>query len=233
VKPIIGCHIVQHLAFAVLIAVGGGFSFAQGETPVVSQPPTLDNAIVFSPAPVPAYEDARLRHNIGTINADTPMRFLEQTGDVSRVKASVAGTDKVVWVETSRLGPLPKRIAAHLEQSAERQRTVAAVIREGNVAVGMKSAEVVAAIGRPDRTAEETTANGTRVVWEYIKRDFVDVNLGLGIGRTIGHPGRSLQSDPYRRSYFGVGASVPGEERVTRRVTFEQDIAVKVERFDN
>ena len=92
------------------------------------------------------------------------------------------------------------RIGANPEAFAQLNPQQQALVRAGQVSVGMPESAVELALGHPDRVTTRTTAQGTTEIWHYVEYDYNGMPLYTGY---YFHPGW------YRHGWWGMGAGYP------------------------
>jgi hypothetical protein len=79
--------------------------------------------------------------------------------------------------------------AAFASLSAEQQ----ALVKQGQIAIGMPQAAVQLALGKPDRVSEHIDASGTQHIWHYTDSDYYGP---VPAGYVYGYPFPHFYGDP-------------------------------------
>lgn len=102
-----------------------------------------------------------------------------------------------------------------------------AMIEAGEVDLGFTEEMVEVALGKPDRTYVERTAEGERLIWAYHGGSGLSgLSVGVGTGIGIGSRGSSFGGGVL----VGTGGRLRDEEKM--RVVFEGGSVVGIEQAD-
>ena len=120
-----------------------------------------------------AYFDLRFERYAGTLRSPQRIQLLAIADNAYRVRGNAQQGQIAAWVRADDLDGIDDEFIARLRQAAERQALVAELIENGEVAVGMTSAEVLESLGRPEKKSLRVDSGGRLDLWEYITYKYI------------------------------------------------------------
>lgn len=115
-----------------------------------------------------AYFDLEMRRYLGTLRVPQEVSLLAVADDAFRIRGMAQQGQIAGWVPPSALAELPEDWLAKVRAHAERQRRVARLIENRQVALGMTPDEVRRSLGRPEKESFRADSGGRVDLWEYI-----------------------------------------------------------------
>ncbi len=119
--------------------------------------------------PGPAYFDLDGTRYVGTLRVPQTVEVQAISDRAYRIRGNAQQGQILGWIGPGYLEAIPEKTLTALRESDERRKVVAALIAEGEVAIGMTPTEVSLSIGEPEKTTTKTTTDGVEQVWEFVK----------------------------------------------------------------
>lgn len=158
------------LALAVLVSPAIGASGLQREQGAVYledleiKPVKL--TVITTPAVYSMLSNGRY---LGILRKGTVAELVAVSDNLIRVRGTAQQGGVVGWVDASGLTPLKRDFVESLKQNARRKTDVDALIAKGEAALNMTRAEVLSALGKPQKKSSRLDAKGREEVWEFIR----------------------------------------------------------------
>ncbi len=119
--------------------------------------------------PAPAYFDHEGNRYVGTLRVPQTVEIQAVSDRAYRVRGNAQQGQILGWVGPGYLEAIPDETLTAFRQSEERRITVAALIAENEVAMGMTPEEVQLSIGDPQKRSTKTTVEGVQLTWDFVK----------------------------------------------------------------
>ena len=187
----------------------------------------------------PCYFDMATRRYAGTLKFPQTVKLDAVSPDgLLRVRGNARQGGVAAWVDPALIEPLPPDFIANLQRADERRRQVAALIEQGEVAIGMTPEEVARSLGKPQKRSSVTGREGFTQVFEYIKYKLIPQTVFTpAYARTITgyvpRPGERLETVVMRSGYGYDAATVYLKVPVgTVKVSFVDGVAESIEQSE-
>lgn len=123
--------------------------------------------------PARAFFEPTFSRYAGTLRFPQNVELVAVTDHAYRVRGIAQQGQILGWIPPDDLEPLEPDFLANLRAAEERRRTVEALIAKKEIAIGMTPDEVQRSLGRPQKTSNRITGDGSTQVWEYISYELV------------------------------------------------------------
>ncbi len=120
-------------------------------------------------ANAPIYSDINGKSKLGEIRANQEVRVEAITDRAYKVRGKGTVNDVAGWVGPGAFAAKDPNFVANLKSYYTRQLEVNKLIAEKKVAMGMTPAEVIQALGKPEKTTLKQDAEGESGKWEFIE----------------------------------------------------------------
>ena len=161
----------------------------------------------------PIYYNSDLKRFLGTIRAGTRMQLLAISGELYKVRGQATHSFVVGWMRSADLTAVDPKFVDNLKKLSERKRVVEQLIKNKQVALGMRLEEVRESLGRPTEKSSKLDRGGRKDTYEYIDHAMVPQL-------------RTVQGIDGRLYNTYVSTRVIASHLI---VTFENEIVVSVE----
>jgi len=119
--------------------------------------------------PARSFFDIKMTRYAGTLRPGQEVEVTAIADAAYRVRGKAQQGQIVAWVDPEYLEPLSEDFVANLKKLAERQKLVAALIENKEVAIGMTTEEVQQSIGKPNKKTARANETEAEQIWEYVK----------------------------------------------------------------
>jgi len=159
--------------------------------------------------PAPSFFDIKETRYAGTLRAGQAVEVTAIADSGYRVRGKAQQGQILSWVNPEYLEPLSEEFIANLKKLSERQKLVAALIENNEVAIGMTSEEVLQSIGKPNKKTARANETEAEQVWEYVKYTYIPQNTYV-----TGPNGVVSTATTYIKKPIGTLSIVFGEDVV-------------------
>ncbi len=159
---------------------GSGLDYLRGGSKLSEEPGALYvEDILDRPIELRALRDAPIYYQLdlgrflGTMKAGTPVRVVALTEHAYKVRGAATHGEVSGWMRITDLMALDPKFVENIKKLYERQKLVADLIANKQVALGMKLDEVRAALGNPNEKSSRLDGAGRTDVYDYVSYSYI------------------------------------------------------------
>ena len=108
----------------------------------------------------PVFSDLKGQRRLGVIPANRSVTVVAITRTAMRVRGRALHDNVVGWIARSSATPLDEKLVSQIRAASERRQAVDALIFKKEIAIGMTTSEVEAALGQPSERNSRVDAQG-------------------------------------------------------------------------
>lgn len=129
---------------------------------------TEDKVELFAIKQDPIYLSTQRKRALGQLKKGKKVTVLAMTEKQYLIRGMALHGQVKGWILPSALNPLNKKFAANLQVLYERQKIVNELIKDNQIALGMRIDEVIASMGKPSRKNSRLDRGGRYDTYEYV-----------------------------------------------------------------